>query len=63
MPSAAARRKPSPSWGADEVDLERAHISWISPVARALLKARIGDVVEIRTPAGLDQIEVLDIRY
>jgi transcription elongation factor GreB len=37
--------------------------SWISPVARALLKARDGDVVELRAPAGVEQIEVLSIRY
>jgi transcription elongation factor GreB len=49
--------------GADEVDLERGHVSWISPVARALLKAQKGDTVQVRTPAGLDTIEVLAIRY
>jgi transcription elongation factor GreB len=49
--------------GADEVDVERGHVSWISPVARALLKAQVGDSVPVRTPAGLDTIEVLAIRY
>ncbi len=49
--------------GADEVDLDRGHVSWISPVARALLKAREGDSVPVRTPAGMDTIEVLAIRY
>ena len=49
--------------GADEVDLDRAHVSWISPIARALLKAQEGDVVDLRTPAGLEQIEVVAIRY
>jgi transcription elongation factor GreB len=38
-------------------------VSWISPIARALLKAREGDVVELRTPAGVDTIEVIAIRY
>ncbi|MDQ2106544.1 transcription elongation factor GreB [Azospirillum isscasi] len=49
--------------GADEVDMDRAHVSWISPIARALLKAQEGDVVDLRTPAGLEQIEVVAIRY
>ncbi|CAB3711039.1 transcription elongation factor GreB [Trinickia soli] len=49
--------------GVDEVDLDRGHVSWISPVARALLKARIGDAVTLHTPAGPEQIDVLDVRY
>ena len=38
--------------GVDEADLDRDQVSWISPIARALLKAREGDVVQLRTPAG-----------
>jgi transcription elongation factor GreB len=49
--------------GVDEADVDKAQVSWISPIARALLKARVGDAVEIRTPAGRETIEVLDIRY
>ncbi len=49
--------------GVDEVDLDRGHVSWISPIARALLKAQEGDTVEVRTPAGPDSIEVIAIRY
>ena len=49
--------------GVDEVDLDRGHVSWISPVARALLKARIGDTVTLNTPAGPEQIDVLDVSY
>jgi len=49
--------------GIDEADLDRGQVSWISPIARALLKAQEGDVVELRTPAGLERIEVLEIRY
>ncbi len=49
--------------GIDEADLQRGQVSWISPIARALLKAREGDVVELRTPAGPERIEVLEIRY
>ena len=49
--------------GIDEVDLDRGNISWISPVARALLKAQIGDVVRLPTPGGALDLEVLDVRY
>ena len=49
--------------GIDEADLAAGKISWLSPVARALRRARIGDVIELRTPAGADTIEVLAIGY
>ncbi len=49
--------------GIDEADMENGRVSWISPIARALHKARVGDVIEFRTPAGREPIEVLDIRY
>ncbi|MFC5428437.1 transcription elongation factor GreB [Paraburkholderia denitrificans] len=49
--------------GIDEVDLDHGHVSWISPVARALLKAKIGDQVTLRTPAGAVPIDVLDVHY
>lgn len=49
--------------GVDEASLERGEVSWISPVARALMKAQEGDVVRIRTPAGLESIEVVEISY
>jgi transcription elongation factor GreB len=49
--------------GVDEADLDRGQVSWISPIARALLKAREGDAVEVRTPAGPDTVEVIKIRY
>ena len=49
--------------GIDEIDTERGYISWISPVARALLKAREGDSVTVRTPAGPEELEVLSVRY
>ena len=49
--------------GVDEVDSSRGRVSWVSPVARALLKARIGDTVLVRTPHGVEQIEVLSIAY
>lgn len=49
--------------GRDEADLTKGTISWLSPVARALMKAQVGDVVPVRTPAGLDHLEVLTITY
>ena len=49
--------------GADEVDPARGRVSWHSPVARALLKARAGDTVTLRTPAGAEQLEILDVQY
>jgi transcription elongation factor GreB len=49
--------------GIDEADLERGEVSWISPIARALLKARLGDEVDLRTPTGLEKIEVIAIEY
>ena len=49
--------------GIDEVDSLRGEISWISPIARALLKSRVGDELQLMTPGGLEQIEVLDVRY
>lgn len=49
--------------GTDEVDPARGRVSWVSPVARALLKAREGDLVTVTTPSGPEQLEVLDVRY
>jgi transcription elongation factor GreB len=49
--------------GADEADAARGRVSWISPVAKALLRARVGDVVTLHTPAGAEQLEILDVSY
>ena len=49
--------------GVDETDFARGRISWVSPLARALLKAREGDVVRFQSPAGWREIEVLSIEY
>ena len=49
--------------GVDEVDNLQGEISWVSPIARALLKARIGDELQLMTPGGLEQIEVTEVRY
>ena len=49
--------------GVDEVDLEIGHVSWVSPIAKALIKARLGDCVKIQTPTGPSEIEILDVQY
>ena len=49
--------------GVDEVDADNGRVSWISPIARALPKAQEGDTVELRTPHGIEPIEVVEIRY
>lgn len=49
--------------GVDEVAPDRGHVSWISPIARALLKAKVGDQVMLHTPAGPQPIDVLDVHY
>lgn len=49
--------------GMDETEPARGRISWISPLARALLKARAGDEVSLQTPGGLETLEVIEIRY
>jgi len=49
--------------GIDEIDTARGYISWISPMARALLKAREGDTVTVRTPGGVEELDVVDVRY
>jgi transcription elongation factor GreB len=49
--------------GMDELDSSGERISWRSPLATALLKARVGDVVTLRTPVGPEKLEVTDIRY
>jgi transcription elongation factor GreB len=49
--------------GIDESDSAQGQVSWISPIARALLKAREGDVVKLVTPAGVKNVEILDVSY
>ena len=49
--------------GIDEADSLQGEVSWISPIARALLKARAGDEVQLVTPAGVETIEVLEVSY
>jgi transcription elongation factor GreB len=49
--------------GTDEVDLERNHISWVSPLGRALLKSAEGDTVVLHAPGGTEHLEVLEVCY
>jgi len=49
--------------GIDEADNLQGEVSWISPIARALLKSRVGDEVRVQTPAGVEAIEVLGVEY
>jgi transcription elongation factor GreB len=49
--------------GADEVDLDRNHISWVSPLARALMKSGPGDSVVLHAPGGTEHLEILEVRY
>jgi len=49
--------------GVDETDISRGHISWISPLARALLKFREGDTIRFQSPLGLREIDIVEIRY
>ena len=49
--------------GVDEAESAQGEVSWIAPIARALLKAREGDSVTLRTPAGDETLEILEVRY
>jgi transcription elongation factor GreB len=49
--------------GTDEVDLDRNHISWASPLGRALMKAAAGDEIVLHAPRGAEHLTVLDVRY
>jgi transcription elongation factor GreB len=49
--------------GIDEMDPANHYVSWISPIARAFIKCREGDTVTLRTPAGAEELEILEVRY
>ena len=49
--------------GIDEADSAQAQVSWVAPIARTLLKARVGDVLRLVTPVGVEEIEVLQVSY
>jgi transcription elongation factor GreB len=49
--------------GVDEIELKRNHISWVSPLARALMKSGPGDSVVVRVPDGSEEVEIIEVRY
>ena len=49
--------------GVDEVDNLQGQVSWIAPISRALLRSRVGDVVQLQTPGGVEEIEVIEVSY
>ena len=49
--------------GVDEIDTARGYVSWVSPMARALIKAREGDSVTLQTPGGVEELEIAAVRY
>jgi transcription elongation factor GreB len=49
--------------GIDEADSLNGEVSWVSPIARTLLKARVGDELQLMTPGGIEQIEVFEVSY
>jgi transcription elongation factor GreB len=49
--------------GIDEVDSAHGEVSWIAPIARALLKAKVGDEISLMTPGGVETIEIVDVSY
>ena len=49
--------------GIDEADSAQAQVSWVSPIARTLLKARRGDALKLITPLGVQEIEVIEVQY
>lgn len=49
--------------GVDETDAKRGRISWTSPIGRALMRARAGDVVKVEAPGGESELEVIEVRY
>jgi len=49
--------------GIDEANMDEGKINWLSPVAKALMRGRVGDSVEVRTAAGTETLEIISIRY
>ena len=61
--TASGAERTFPMVGVELVHAHNGRVSWVSPIARALMKAQEGDVVELRTPHGPEPIEVVEIRY
>ena len=63
LPAAAWPERTITIVGIDETDTARGRVSWISPIAKALLKAEEGDVVKLRTPTGIEELEIVRVAY
>ena len=61
--NAAGQQRTVTIKGIDEADSLHGEVSWISPIARALLKAREGDEVQLVSPGGVEKIEIVEVRY
>jgi transcription elongation factor GreB len=61
--NAAGREQVVSIFGVDEADLNRNYISWVSPLARALVKSGPGDRVVLHAPGGTETLEILEVRY
>ena len=60
---AAGQQRSVTIYGIDEADTSQGQVSWVAPIARALLKARVGEIVRLMSPAGAQDIEVLQVDY
>ena len=49
--------------GVDEINMDKGHVSWISPIAKTMIKAREGDTVRLKTPTGIKELEILSVIY
>lgn len=49
--------------GVDEINMDKGHVSWISPIAKTMIKAREGDTVRLKTPTGIKELEILSVTY
>lgn len=61
--NAAGQQRTVTIKGIDEADSLAGEVSWVSPIARALIKAREGDEVQLMTPGGLEKLEIIEVRY
>lgn len=49
--------------GEDEFDAKKGWVSWVSPIAKVLLNAQVGDVVQLRSPKGVEELEIINLTY
>jgi transcription elongation factor GreB len=63
MPTTAGMEREVRVVGADEIDLDQHDISWVSPLARVLMRSGPGDAVILRAPGGSEELRILEVRY